>query len=112
MAGDMRLPTLPRQKTNRRHRANAEPQLPIGDRGPTALLAMESPPSDNLVPLTPRELEALQWTAEGKTAWEVGEILGISEQTASRHLSNATRKLDCVNKYHAVVKAMRMGLVR
>ena len=36
----------------------------------------------------------------------------ISAQTATRHLTNATRKLNCVNKYHAVVKAMRLGLVR
>jgi hypothetical protein len=49
---------------------------------------------------------------EGKTAWEVGSILGISEQTAVRHLSNATHKLDCVNKHHAVVKALRVRLIR
>ena len=76
-----------------------------------AVLVMEPPPTYD-VPLTPRELEALRWTMEGKTAWEVGEILGITEQTAVRHLNNATRKLDCVNKHHAVVKAMRLGLLR
>jgi DNA-binding CsgD family transcriptional regulator len=74
-------------------------------------LVMEPLPTYD-VPLTTRELEALGWTMEGKTAWEVGEILGISEQTAVRHLNNATRKLDCVNKHHAVVKAMRLGLLR
>ena len=26
--------------------------------------------------LTPRELEALRWTMAGKTAWEVGAVLG------------------------------------
>ena len=61
--------------------------------------------------LTCRELETLRWTMEGKTAWEVGNILGISEQTAARHLHNASRKLDCVNKHHAVVKALRLGLI-
>lgn len=78
----------------------------------TALLAMEPPPPSCGDPLTPRELEALRWTMEGKTAWEVGEILGIAEQTAVRHLTNATRKLDCVHKHHAVVKALRLGLIR
>ncbi|HET7792017.1 MAG TPA: LuxR family transcriptional regulator, partial [Rhizobacter sp.] len=48
--------------------------------------------------LTKRELECLRWTMEGKTAWELGRILGIAEQTAVRHLHNASRKLDCVNK--------------
>ena len=62
--------------------------------------------------LTPRELEALRWTIDGKTAWEIGRILSISEQTAVRHLNNATPKLECVNKHHAVVKAMRLGLVQ
>ena len=61
--------------------------------------------------LTPRERECLQWTIEGKTAWEVGGILGISEQTAVRHLNNATHKLGCVNKHQAAVKALRLGLI-
>jgi len=61
--------------------------------------------------LTVRELECLRWTMEGKSAWEVGRILSISEQTAVRHLNNATKKLDCVNKHHAIVKAMRFGLI-
>lgn len=62
--------------------------------------------------LTPRELDAIRWTMEGKTAWEVAQILSISEQTAVRHLNNATHKLGCVNKHHAVVKALRLRLIR
>src|SRR5512134_1327713 len=33
-------------------------------------------PSHDAPSLTPRELEALRWTMDGKTAWEVGSILG------------------------------------
>jgi DNA-binding CsgD family transcriptional regulator len=62
--------------------------------------------------LTPRELEALRWTMEGKTAWEVGDLLGIAERTAALHVNNATHKLGCVNKHQAVLKALRMGLLR
>lgn len=62
--------------------------------------------------LTPRELESLRWTMEGKTAWELGNILGISERTAVLHVNNATHKLGCVNKHQAVLKALRMGLIR
>lgn len=61
--------------------------------------------------LTPRELEALRWTMEGKTAWEVGTILGISERTAVMHVNNAMHKLGCVNKHQAVLKALRLGLI-
>ena len=62
--------------------------------------------------LTPRELESLRWTMEGKTAWEVGSVLGITERTAALHLNNATHKLGCVNKHQAVLKALRLGLLR
>jgi DNA-binding CsgD family transcriptional regulator len=61
--------------------------------------------------LTPRELEALRWTMDGKTAWEVGAILGISERTAVLHVNNAMHKLGCVNKHQAVLKALRLGLI-
>jgi DNA-binding CsgD family transcriptional regulator len=61
--------------------------------------------------LTKRELEALSWTMEGKTAWEVGAILGISERTAVLHIQNAMHKLGAVNKHQAVLKALRLGLI-
>lgn len=61
--------------------------------------------------LTPRELESLKWTMEGKTAWEVGAILGISERSAVFHLNNAMHKLGCINKHQAVLKALRLGLI-
>ncbi len=65
----------------------------------------------NLPALTPRELEALRWTMDGKTAWEVGTIMSISERTAVLHIQNAMRKLDSVNKHQAVLKALRLGLL-
>ena len=68
--------------------------------------------ASNSPSLTPRELEALRWTMEGKTAWEVGNLLGISERTAVLHVNNAMHKLDCVNKHQAVLKALRLGLIR
>lgn len=61
--------------------------------------------------LTPREVEALRWTMDGKTAWEVGAIMSISERTAVLHLQNAMHKLACVNKHQAVLKAIRLGLI-
>jgi DNA-binding CsgD family transcriptional regulator len=65
-----------------------------------------------LATLTARERECLRWTMEGKTAWELGRILGIAEQTAVRHLYNASHKLGCVNKHQAVLKALRLDLIR
>jgi DNA-binding CsgD family transcriptional regulator len=78
-----------------------------------ALRILVPSPADPSVPsLTPRELEALRWTMEGKTAWEVGDVLGIAERTAVLHVNNATHKLGCVNKHQAVLKALRLGLLR
>lgn len=61
--------------------------------------------------LTAREQEALRWTMDGKTAWEVGSIMSISERTAVLHLQNAMHKLDCVTKHQAVLKAIRLGIL-
>jgi DNA-binding CsgD family transcriptional regulator len=74
------------------------------------ILAPEAQPKGRPA-LTPRELEALHWTMEGKTAWELGRILGISERTAVLHVHNAMRKLDCASKHQAVLKALRLGLI-
>lgn len=45
------------------------------------------------VRLSPREREALEWAAKGKSAWEIGLILNISRRTAAFHLENAKAKL-------------------
>ena len=70
-----------------------------------------APPPPDVPTLTPRELEALRWTMEGKTAWEVGVIMNISERTAVLHLQNGMHKLDTATKHQAVLKAIRLGLL-
>lgn len=61
--------------------------------------------------LTPRELDVLRWTMDGKTAWEVGQLLSIAERTVVQHLQNAMKKLQCTSKHQAVLKALRLGLI-
>ena len=61
--------------------------------------------------LSIRERECLLWTLEGKTAEEVAAILGLSVFTVNRHVSTAARKLGCVNKHHAAVRALRTGII-
>lgn len=43
--------------------------------------------------LSHREFECLQWASQGKSAWEIGQILGISRYTASYYLNNVKQKL-------------------
>jgi LuxR family transcriptional activator of conjugal transfer of Ti plasmids len=54
------------------------------------------------VVLSPRELECLEWAAQGKTAWETGQILGISRHTIAFHLDNAKTKLGVRSTIQAV----------
>jgi DNA-binding CsgD family transcriptional regulator len=56
--------------------------------------------------LSARELDCLQWTAAGKTAWEASVILGISERTVRFHLNAAREKLGCATTTQAVAKAV------
>ncbi|WP_081074068.1 LuxR C-terminal-related transcriptional regulator [Burkholderia multivorans] len=68
-------------------------------------------PKDGRPNLSPREREVMKWTAAGKTAFEIGKILGIAETTCIFHITNATRKLGGVNKTHAIARAALMGLI-
>jgi LuxR family quorum-sensing system transcriptional regulator SolR len=63
------------------------------------------------VDLTDRERECLRWAGDGKTAWEIGQILGISERTAVFHLNNSVGKLGATNKTQAIVNAISLGLL-
>ncbi|MDX2142162.1 MAG: autoinducer binding domain-containing protein [Rhodospirillaceae bacterium] len=62
-------------------------------------------------PLTDREIEILRWTIDGKTAWEIGQILKISERTVNFHLQNVMNKFGVHNKTHAAAKAVSIGLI-
>lgn len=61
--------------------------------------------------LTARERDCLQWAAAGKTSWEIGQILHITERTANFHIGNAIAKLGCHSRQHAIVKALAQGLI-
>jgi DNA-binding CsgD family transcriptional regulator len=62
-------------------------------------------------PLSARELEVVSWTAQGKTSVEIGQILTLSDHTVNAYLTNAIRKLDCVNRTQLVAKALRLKLI-
>jgi LuxR family quorum sensing-dependent transcriptional regulator len=61
--------------------------------------------------LTPREREVLAWVANGKSAWEIGEILKIGKRTVDEHAQTAFRKLGAVNRTHAVAIALLDGII-
>jgi DNA-binding CsgD family transcriptional regulator len=61
--------------------------------------------------LTPREREVLGWAAQGKSAWEIGEILQITKRTVDSHTQKAMRKLGAANRTQAVAIALRERLI-
>lgn len=61
--------------------------------------------------LPPRQLEILKLTMEGKSAWVVGSLLGISENTVNYHMKQLFKLLDVSTKHQAVLKAMELGIL-
>jgi LuxR family transcriptional regulator, quorum-sensing system regulator SolR len=61
--------------------------------------------------LTSRETEVLRWSAAGKTAEDIGRILGIAERTVTFHITSSLTKLDVANKTQAVAKALLLGML-
>lgn len=62
--------------------------------------------------LSLREKECLRWAADGKTSWEIANVLNLSERTVNFHLKNAAVKLEVFSRQHAVVKAIMKGLIQ
>jgi DNA-binding CsgD family transcriptional regulator len=62
--------------------------------------------SDHLT-LSTRQIDCLNWAAEGKSDWEIGEILSISENTVHRHIENAKKTLGVSTRMQAVVLCLR-----
>lgn len=61
--------------------------------------------------LTRREAEAVLWIAQGKTSWEAGRILGVSEHTLATHIARASEKLGASNRAHLVARAFVRGIL-
>ena len=62
--------------------------------------------------LTPREHEVLTLIAQGASTPEVAKKLFISTKTVRHHLSSIYDKLDSRDRTQAVLRAVRMGIVR
>lgn len=105
-----------------------EQSLPESDRGLTRIMAdlqllavhAQAAASRLLSPfieppgipkMSRRELEVLQWTKSGKTAWETGQILGISEQGVNYHFRSILQKLDVQSKHQAVLRSIALGII-
>ncbi|MGE5653196.1 MAG: response regulator [Bacillota bacterium] len=62
--------------------------------------------------LSEREVEVLVYIAKGQHNDQIAETLFISEKTVKNHITNILRKLDVEDRTQAVIKAVKLGLVK
>lgn len=68
--------------------------------------------ADPLPTLSEREVEVLTWTARGKSITSIATILDLSPDTVKTYSKRIYAKLEVSDRVGAVVKALRMGIVK
>jgi len=99
--------------------ASDRAELPPHIRGGLQLLAMysfaraislsQAPAS---VKLTRRETDVLHWIAEGKTDWEISQILHVSEHLVDKMARQIRGKFGTTNRIQAVAQALRLRIIQ
>jgi len=84
--------------------ANQEKGSPASD---TSTSANEALPE----PLSPRELEVLEFLAQGKTNQDIAQQLVVARGTIKAHAASIYRKLDVANRTEAVARARQLGIL-
>jgi LuxR family quorum sensing-dependent transcriptional regulator len=57
-------------------------------------------------------MDILQWMAEGKSDWEIGVILKVSEHFVDKIARQLRTKLNATNRAQTVATAFRHNLIR
>lgn len=67
---------------------------------------------EHFIPLSPREMEILQFVTNGLSNKEIAMKLRISQQTVKNHMTSILKKLNVEDRTQAAVNAIRRGWVR
>ena len=62
--------------------------------------------------LSDREMEVLQLLAEGQSTPEIASNMFISQKTVKNHLASIYEKIDARDRTHAVIRAVKMGIIK
>lgn len=76
-----------------------------------AMLTTAQEAQENQALLSDRQIEILQAIADGMSTKQAGRYLGITTKTVHNHLNAIYRKLDAQSLTHAVLSAVRMGII-
>jgi DNA-binding NarL/FixJ family response regulator len=83
--------------------------VPVEDSVP---LLPHGPAQELAEPLTPRETDVLEMLAEGLSNKAIAHGLSISEHTAKFHVNSILAKLNAGTRTEAVMRGIRLGLVK
>ncbi len=72
-------------------------------------IAAEDDPAADV--LSDRQVEILQMIADGSSTKQVARALGITQKTVHNHLNAIYRRLDTQSLTHAVLSAVRLGII-
>lgn len=61
------------------------------------------------VALPARQRECLSWAAAGKSDWEIGDILSLSNKTVSTYIQRAKARYNVATRMQAVICALKRG---
>lgn len=62
--------------------------------------------------LSDREMEVLQLLADGQSTPEIATNMFISQKTVKNHLAAIYAKIDARDRTHAVIRAVKMGIIK
>jgi len=63
------------------------------------------------ITLSAREHDILTLVAQGKTNWEIGAILDLSEYSVRDYLKDISKRMQTSNRTHTVTRAIQLGLI-
>lgn len=69
-------------------------------------------PSSPAAKLTAREIEVLHWIKEGKSSWEISQILNCSKRGVDFHTNSIKTKLNAVSRPQAVAIGLHQGIIK
>ncbi len=82
------------------------------NRGVEAISPYVVDPNEHYSPLSPREMEILQFVTNGMSNKEIAVKLRISQQTVKNHMTSILKKLNVQDRTQAAVASLRHGWVR
>ncbi|WP_107496469.1 LuxR family transcriptional regulator [Thalassobius sp. I31.1] len=64
---------------------------------------------ENITALSIRQCECMYWIAQGKSSWEIAQIMKISESTVNYHIQQVLRHFETSSRTVAAIKCVTAG---